>query len=500
MSLTKLLGSAALAAVWFVSPASMKHAEAACQWNYSDVDNVATAFYCGNIVVAGTASFNPGSFIAPITVINPSSTLYQFTFGSSGNPGPTAFGLLFDPTSIPAAGGFKFSAFNYTAFGFTNGASCGGPANYTDDVWTQGINVASSGQRIDGTKAAEYLQFESNFCQGGLFGQEFHFDTISAGGVIRRPFSTGASVDGSFVSTTLSANLIRFANIDGTADTLQIDTIQKILELQSTTSILGGANGIAMIKQPNAAGNAFLPLPFINASNQSEIDEPVFIVAATTQSVPGINITESSATAESLGLTMNLANVTGQRQGFEIFGDATGALYNTIANVDTTHTGANSTIVLQTGGPGGGSPFLDYNVVGDIQWRVGLDNTDDAWKGCSGGFFGVGACFDFYPNGAYVIGSLQVLTPTTGSTVVVPAGMGKTILDPAGTLATLTIILPPSPVNGQTWGYSTSQVLTALTMNTSDGSTIKSPITASAAGNNNRWVYVAASTTWYRSP
>lgn len=45
--------------------------------------------------------------------------------------------------------------------------------------------------------------------------------------------------------------------------------------------------------------------------------------------------------------------------------------------------------------------------------------------------------------------NVQTATPTTGQTVTVTTNVTALHIDPAGTLAALTITLPASPVNGQ---------------------------------------------------
>lgn len=91
--------------------------------------------------------------------------------------------------------------------------------------------------------------------------------------------------------------------------------------------------------------------------------------------------------------------------------------------------------------------------------------------------------------------AIQYAAPTTGQTVV-SNGAGTLIINPAGTLATLTITLPASPVDGQAFGVAISQVITALTVN---GGTIRgAPSTTSL----NAWAHYkfsAAAATWFKA-
>lgn len=71
--------------------------------------------------------------------------------------------------------------------------------------------------------------------------------------------------------------------------------------------------------------------------------------------------------------------------------------------------------------------------------------------------------------------SFSYNTPTTGATITPAVGEQRTIINPAGTIATLTINTPASPVNGQIWGYASTQIVTALTITGTRGATVVAP-------------------------
>lgn len=60
-------------------------------------------------------------------------------------------------------------------------------------------------------------------------------------------------------------------------------------------------------------------------------------------------------------------------------------------------------------------------------------------------------------------------TPTTGTTVTASANKPGLLLTPAGTLATLTVKLPSSPLDGQQYWVETSQIVTAITWQDAGG-------------------------------
>lgn len=99
---------------------------------------------------------------------------------------------------------------------------------------------------------------------------------------------------------------------------------------------------------------------------------------------------------------------------------------------------------------------------------------------------------------AYNFNSLQYTTPATGTTITSTAGIKQVVANPAGTLLALTVIFPASPVNGQTFGLAISQIITTLTLNTSDGSTIDGSITTSSVNSNGGWVYSSVANIWFK--
>lgn len=90
-------------------------------------------------------------------------------------------------------------------------------------------------------------------------------------------------------------------------------------------------------------------------------------------------------------------------------------------------------------------------------------------------------------------------TPTTGQTVTIASGTQTAIINPAGTLAALTVTLPAcnSGYDGSLVRYASEQVITALTVNASSGSVSGAP-TSLAVGAGNAYICRGSNTTWYR--
>lgn len=92
------------------------------------------------------------------------------------------------------------------------------------------------------------------------------------------------------------------------------------------------------------------------------------------------------------------------------------------------------------------------------------------------------------------------LVPITGFSVTIGNGISSLILNPAGTLAAGTITMPAAPLDGQIVRFSSTQIVTALTVNAGTGQTINNAPTSLAAGVGNAFQYVLKQLSWFRVP
>lgn len=89
--------------------------------------------------------------------------------------------------------------------------------------------------------------------------------------------------------------------------------------------------------------------------------------------------------------------------------------------------------------------------------------------------------------------------PTTGFSYTFAAGTNVLVMNPAGTLATGTITMPSAPADGMTITISTTQEITALTLNGNTGQSIGgSQVARFPANSAMQFVYRLTDTTWYR--
>ena len=93
--------------------------------------------------------------------------------------------------------------------------------------------------------------------------------------------------------------------------------------------------------------------------------------------------------------------------------------------------------------------------------------------------------------------SYDYQVPTTGFSYTFAAGTQVLVMNPAGTLATGTITMPASPADGMTITFSSSQQITALTLNGNTGQTVVGAVTFLPAKTGVTYVYRATGTTWY---
>ena len=75
---------------------------------------------------------------------------------------------------------------------------------------------------------------------------------------------------------------------------------------------------------------------------------------------------------------------------------------------------------------------------------------------------------------------MTTVTPLTGTTVTMAANVRNLFVNPAGTIAALTVKLPPTPVANQVVELAFSQIVTALTVQDSAAGAVES--TAGAVG------------------
>jgi hypothetical protein len=101
-----------------------------------------------------------------------------------------------------------------------------------------------------------------------------------------------------------------------------------------------------------------------------------------------------------------------------------------------------------------------------------------------------------------VPGSKSIQVPLTGFSITIADGVELIIINPAGVLATGTIIMPAGAGDGYRVKITSTQTITALTVSPAKGQTVKNaPIAltvSSIAPFGFEFIFDSASATWYR--
>jgi hypothetical protein len=114
------------------------------------------------------------------------------------------------------------------------------------------------------------------------------------------------------------------------------------------------------------------------------------------------------------------------------------------------------------------------------------------------GFLGADG-FEYLITATCLQGGVNYVIPLTGNTVTAGNTVKNTVLEPAGTLANLTFKMPPNPVDQQVVAFSTTQILTILTVSANTGQTMANGMpTAATAGQGFAFIFNKSLSKWFR--
>lgn len=94
--------------------------------------------------------------------------------------------------------------------------------------------------------------------------------------------------------------------------------------------------------------------------------------------------------------------------------------------------------------------------------------------------------------------TFERITPVTTDSVVIGNNTSLYIINPAGTIAALTVTMPATPTAGQVVTISSSQIVTTLTLSGNTGQTIIGALAALAVGGFASYIWVNTDSKWYR--
>lgn len=110
------------------------------------------------------------------------------------------------------------------------------------------------------------------------------------------------------------------------------------------------------------------------------------------------------------------------------------------------------------------------------------------------------------PFPAVGLGPYVYNAPVTGASITLTAQQRRLIIDPAGTIANLTVVFPAATtlIDGQLFNMCTTQIVSTLTLTAGSGTSILNGPTAllvpvaTGAASCVGWLYRTANTSWYR--
>ena len=93
---------------------------------------------------------------------------------------------------------------------------------------------------------------------------------------------------------------------------------------------------------------------------------------------------------------------------------------------------------------------------------------------------------------------IQTATPATGDSITITNTTSVLILKHTATIATLTIVLPAAPSNGQIVHVCTRSTVTTLTLSANTGQTRYGAPNGITSSSQTAFIYEAATLSWYR--
>lgn len=330
---------------------------------------------------------------------------------------PTILGTV--GTAAGNVGGYKLG-FNYQPARWTNGTI--GEPNYIDDVWRIGSNIgALSGNRADTAKASLGLTWESKFINDGglVFQHEFHLEGVTTDGLTAyRPISFAVTHDASIIGGSFTADYLNFASKDGT-QMVKFDwqSGNKIINVNQSIKLAFTNNNVPLFTQRNAATNAFLNLPYIDAGDVLVGAQPMYVTGAragAAATYPGSFVTFQPTSANTNDTMVRL-------QGLSVTGNHKGISANTTASAlfqqEFVNQGAGVSEIY-VGVEGAGDPRIQFN---DLTGRfvMGIDNSaSHIFKISTGSALGTGDIVTIDSSGNMTIIGLKT-TGAAGSKKVV---------------------------------------------------------------------------------
>lgn len=354
-------------------------------------------------VVGGTVS-NSGRFARRAggleRIDDYTATAQKFTIATvppaSPTSGTTQTGIQFDsynrdesgsPSSVRFGLGFSYNPYAANSQG-------AGQALYTNNTFGLGWNVNAAYSLIDSTKGGPSFRIEHRFkvltknpsnVGGWTDGSEFHHSQRTTDNTEYRPITIYAPfTNAQWVwDSSIGFTSADFVFYDGNKTPhMQFawggsSSADKPIFLSAPVRFYYAGNNVGFMLQRNAANTAYLPLPYLNAQNYVQSEQPIYVVSAAVNSplgrktlltLQGTSGWTDGSRAVDVAITSPVA---GWMTGYAASAEAATRLEGFY--VENTHASGHcgGRIVAN------GNTYLDfYRTTGDKKWGMGLRSDD----------------------------------------------------------------------------------------------------------------------------
>ena len=209
---------------------------------------------------------------------------------------------------------------------------------------------------------------------------------------------------------------------------------------------------------------------------------------------PVWNTLKSRSTTVGSFAALQANDVVGQ---FGWYGDDGTTYNNHIANLQVNVDGTVSTGIIP-----GAIYFRTQNTSGALKTAVKIDSAQSLLMGTSGTLKIADNLGNLYAvnetiSGVRIVTNTSYQALSTGFSITLSSTISETVNTTTSTLATGTVELPTTPVNGQITRFTTCGIVTALTVSVAAGQSVVAAPSTLAAATGISFKYKSANTTWY---
>lgn len=295
-------------------------------------------------------------------------TRYRATLGDSIDGG----GVNNRSDLMLNIGRFQFAA---------NHAGSGAPYDYVDDVGSFTMNMDADRNLRNNENGGFGLFFESKFWFGGRFNTEMQMCAGGLDGSARRVFQgifpeNGTDRD----AAQLAYGVDRLIGYDFFGEPrFDWDLRGGVFNHAAGTRYRFASNNTALTQQLNAAGNAYISLPYIDNFDNLVFTRPLFQQTPIATNLLGVRaaytVFATSGQAEDTAIFVACpAIASGDFYGQKVVGNVAGRLAQQVYNSGL----GSSCLDLQVQQGAGNDCQLSFSNIGGgtVSWTIGYDNSD----------------------------------------------------------------------------------------------------------------------------